>query len=143
MQQLSLWTEEEPVPAPTETTKKWYTLDEIIVRHVWWADEEYSIRAKELQAQGLSIAEIAQAMDYGEYTIRNFLASDSSTPAQLERLAMVLLGDLDCNFVGNNGTKHYYRCISTGIVEGQVLVAYQYAWPARKSPVPIDDDEVE
>lgn len=117
MKQLSLW--EEPVTEPTPTEKKWYTLDEIIVRRERWADEEYCIRAKELLAQGLSIAEIAQAMDYGEFTIRNWLASDSTSPAQLERLAMVLLGDLDCGFIGNDGSKHYYLCISTGIVDGQ------------------------
>src|SRR5947209_19132299 len=94
--QLSLWAEEET--SEPDATEKWYTLDEIIVRRERWADEEYSIRAKELQVQGLSIAEIATTMDYGESTILNWLKSDSSSPAQLERLALVLLGDLDCSF---------------------------------------------
>lgn len=143
--QLSLWAEEETGgPAPANTTEKWHTLDEIIVRRERWADEEYCIRAKELQAQGLSIAEIAQAMDYGEFFINSWLVNDSTSPAQLERLALVLLGDLDCGFIGNDGTRHYYRCISTGIVDGQVLAAYQYDHPARSKPLPpLEKDEVD
>lgn len=145
--QLSLWAEEdEEASAPdlTEPAKKWYTLDEIIVRRERWADEEDSLRAKELLAQGLSITEIAVTMGYSEYTIRNFLSSDSTSPAQLERLAMMLLGETECSFVGNDGTRHYYRCISTGIVDGQVLAAYQYDHPARSKPLPpLEKDEVE
>ena len=139
MQQLSLWDEEEPQP-PT-ATEKWYTLDEIIVRRKRWADEEYSIRAKELQAQGLPLAEIASQMGYRESTILRFLASDSSSPAQLERLALVLLDDLGPGFLGNDGMKHFYRCIATDIVDGQVLAAYQYERPVRKSPAPPPDDD--
>jgi hypothetical protein len=143
--QLSLWAEEEAsTPAPANTTEKWYTLDEIIVRRERWADEEYSIRAKELQAQGLPLAEIASVMGYRESTILNFLASDSSTPAQLERLALAILGDLDAGFIGNDGMKHLYRCIATGIIDGQVLAAYQYERPARKSPAPpLEDDDID
>lgn len=139
--QLSLWAEETGEPA---TPEKWYTLDEIIVRRERWADEEYSIRAKELQAQGLSIAKIAEVMGYRESTILRWLASDSSSPAQLERLALALLGDLDPGFLGNDGMKHLYRCIATGIVDGQVLAAYQYERPARSKPLPpLENGEVD
>lgn len=145
--QLSLWAEEDEeasAPTPAEPAKKWYTLDEIIVRRERWADEEYSIRAKALQAQGLSLAEIAETMDYGEWAILKFLESDSSSPAQLERVALSVLGDLDCSFIGNDGSRHYYRCISTGIVDDQVLAAYQYDHPARSKPLPpLEKDEVD
>lgn len=143
MQQLSLWDEPEPQP-PAPTEKKWYTPDEIIVRRERWADTEYILRTRELLAQGLSLAEVGSILGYGEFVVRNWLKSDSLEPAGLERLALVLLGDLDCGFIGNDGSRHYYRCISTGIVDGQVLAAYQYERPARSKPLPpLEKDEVD
>lgn len=137
--QLSLWEEE---VQPADATEKWYTLDEIIVRRERWADEEYGARAKALQTQGLSLAEIAAQMDYREYTVTNWLTSNSTSSEQQERLALAVLGDLDSSFIGNDGMKHFYRCIATSIVNGEVLAAYEYERPVLSRPA-MEDDEID
>lgn len=69
---------------------------------------------------------------------------------RLKRLALVLLGDWNTDFVDVTGEKHVYCSISSGIVDGQVLYAWKYYCPLKYFyhyrfgfPIPVDDGRVQ
>jgi len=71
-------------------------------------------------------------------------ANGDASPADLEQLALTLLGDSTTR-ADTTGQKHVFYAISSGIVDGQVLYAWQYYCPLKyfyhiKFGLPIPDD---
>ncbi len=60
-------------------------------------------------------------------------ANGDTAPEALERLALVMLGDLSTGFRRADTGEHvFYRVIATGVVDGQVLCAHQYLCTASE-----------
>ena len=59
-------------------------------------------------------------------------ADGDETPDQLVRLSHVILGDLAMFDRSDGGPKEVYRIVTTGIVDGQVIAAYEHLCNVRE-----------
>jgi hypothetical protein len=59
-------------------------------------------------------------------------ADGDTRPDQLERLSHVILGDISMFDRSDGKPKEVYRIVTTGIVDGQVIAAYEYVCNSKE-----------
>jgi hypothetical protein len=75
---------------------------------------------------------------------KTWWADGDTRPERLDRLALLCLGELE-SWTRNDGVKCFFRVISTGVVDGEVVMACQYLCTANeffggKDTGPVEDD---